>query len=528
MRKALLALTLLASSSTPAFAQCDCGGGDNGGGTDTGWQESFVPGGADPNGKILNQTEIRQFVPYGGKLYVAAGAWMDQGSPKGSASILRLDGPDEPWRLEISFGGAGTTTGGLASLRFTQSKNGSPVDVSVLTAATWSGANAYSRNEVDQKWYKTDFGSGQIRTFGVHKDLVANATFAFAGGKPGIFRGQLADSRPAGKTPIAWAQTPELNTVNMNLPLCSGGGRITGFAEARGAMFASACWRVFKRTDGPIGKCSGPSQVEVNGACQARWVRFWDDPLAGQGESGLRGMTQIMYQGNQVLLIGSEVANAHVTRLDPVTAQSVVEFNVDQYLDKLWAPANSGYKIVAYNAPMPLWYGADGAGRRILGFESWLPGKPTPGMARKLVNATQLMLGEGMLFLRNSATNYQLVHLPAVTSQPMTAVRDCVASPFPSECNAKGQDCMVYCGGFDANKSTTQTPCTTSPCTIPPLVAVPTRNTAWIVKGRLPAPATLGAPDEAAPEESLVPDIHQEDEPSIEEPSVPPSNEGEQ
>ena len=524
MRKTTLALTLLASSSTFAFAQCDCGGGTD---PQTGWQESFVPGGTDPNGKVLNQTEIRQFVPFGGKLYVAAGAWMDQGSPKGSATILRLDGPDEPWRMEVNFGGSGTTTGGLAALRFTQSKNGSPVDVSVLVAATWSGANAYSRNEADGKWYKQDFGTGQIRTFGVHKDAIANATFSFAGGKPGIFRGQLADSRPTGKTPIEWSTKLELNTVNMNLPLCSGGGRITGFAEAGGVEFASACWRVFKRTDGPIGKCSGPSQVEVNGACQARWVRFWDDPLAGQGESGLRGLTQVMYQGQQVLLVGSEVANAHITRLDPVTAQSVVEFNVNTYLDNLWG-LNSGYKIIPYNAPMPLWYGADGTGRRIMGFESWLPGAPKPNMSRKLVNATQLMLGEGMFFVRNSATNYQLVPIPAITSQPMTAVRDCVASPFPAECNAKMQDCVLYCGGFDANKSTTQTPCRASPCTIPPLVSVPTRNTAWIVKGRIPAPATLGAPDEAAPEETLVPDIHQEDEPSIEEPSVPPQNEGEQ
>jgi hypothetical protein len=512
----LAALIFLLALPTSAAAQCDCGGGTD----PTGWQESFVPGGTDPDGKVLNQTEIRQFVPFGGKLYVAAGAWMDQGSPKGSATILRLDGPNDPWRLETSFGGAGTTTGGLAALRFDQTKNNQPVDVSVLVAATWSGANAYARNEADGKWYKTDFGAGQIRTFGVHKDEVAANTFAFAGGKPGILRGQLADSRPAGRNPIEWVQTPELNTVNMNLPLCSGGGRVTGFAEARGALFAAACWRVFKRTDGPIGNCKGPQEVKVGNACQPRWVRFWDDPLAGQGESGLRGLTQVMYQGTQVLLVGSEVTNAHITRLDPVTGQSVVEININNYLDNLWG-LNSGYKIIPYNSPMPLWYGPDGAGRRILGFESWLPGAPKPGMSRKLVNASQMMLGEGMFFVRNSATSYQLIHIPAITPQPMTAVRDCVASPFPAECNDKGQDCLLYCGGFDSNKSTTQTPCLAAPCTIPPLVAVPTRNTAWIVKGRIQLPAAMS--DEAAPEESLVPDIHPDDEPSL-----PPQNEGEQ
>jgi hypothetical protein len=509
--KVMRALLVFLLTTTAAVAQCDCGGG-----TDSGWSESFVPGGKDPDGNVLNVTEVRQFVARDGKLYVATGAWMDQGNPKGSAKILRLDGPDEPWRMEVNFGGSGTTTGGLANLRWDQTKNNQPVDVTTLVAATWSGANAYTRNDADGKWYKTDFGAGQIRTFGVHKDTVANNTFSFAGGKPGILRGQLADSRPAGKNPIEWVTTPELNTVNMNLPLCSGGGRVTGFAEAQGVMFASACWRVFKRTDGPIGNCKGPQEVKVGSDCQPRWTRFWDDPLAGQGESGLRGLTQVMYQGQQVLLVGSEVANAHITRLDPVTGQSVVEFNVNTYLDNLWG-VNSGYKIIPYNSPMPLWYGPDGTGRRIMGFESWLPGKPTPNLSRKLVNTSQLMMGEGMLFVRNSATNYQLVHIPAITPQPMTAVRDCVASPFASECNAKGQDCMLYCGGFDANKSTTQTPCAAAPCTIPPLVAVATRNTAWIVKGRIQIPTGLSE----TPEE-MIPDIHQDDEPSL-----PPQNEGE-
>jgi hypothetical protein len=226
------------------------------------------------------------------------------------------------------------------------------------------------------------------------------------------------------------------------------------------------------------------------------------------------GLTQVMHNGQQVLLVGSEVANAHITRLDPETGQSVVEFNVDQFLDNLWG-ANSGYKIIPYNSPMPLWYGADGVGRRIMGFESWLPGAPKPGLSRKLVNiddgSPQQMLGEGMFFVRNGAGSYQLVHIPAITDQPMTAVRDCVASPFPSECNAKGQDCIVYCGGFDANKSTTQTPCYAAPCTLPPLVAKPTRNTAWIVKGRIELPAAAAASTD--PNEGKVPNIGPGDEP---------------
>ena len=500
MKASLFALILSLCAPVSAAAQCDCGtpAGD--------WQKSWASGDND-----LQATEIRQFVAYGGKLYVAAGGWMDQTAPKGSAQIFRLDSSDGQWQRETQLNSnAGTTTGGFAALHFTQSRNQN-VDVTTLVAATWSGANAYARNEADGKWYKHSFGEGQIRSFAVHKDVVAGETFALAGGKPGIYRGQLEDQRPAGVNPIGWMAL-EFDVPN-NLPLCSGGGRVTGFAEARGRMFASACWNVYERVDGPIGKCAGAHEVEVANKCQARWKLLWSDPLAGQGESGLRGITQIMHNGQQVLLIGSEVANAHITRLDPDTKASVVEFNVDQFLDNLWG-VNSGYKIIPYNAPANLWFGPDGIGRRVFGFESWLPGAPKPDLARKLVNiddgSPQVMLGEGMFFVRESAGHYTLHHIPASASpQPMTAVRDCIASPFKDECNAQMQDCVLYCGGFDSNKSTTQTPCIVAPCTIPPLTPVPTHATGWIAKGRITiAPATASEPNEGK-----VPNIGAGDEP---------------
>jgi hypothetical protein len=492
-----IALAILLSTTTSAAAQCDCG-------TPATWQESFVSG--DP----VEATEVRQFVSFDGSLYAATGAWMDQGGDggKGSASVIRLDAADGKWQREVDFGGTGTTTGALALLHFEASKNAQPVDVSVLVASTWSGANSYARNDTDHKWYKTSFGEGQLRAYGVHRDAVANEFWAFVGGKPGVYRGQLKDNRPAGSSPIEWVTTDvELNTVNQaSSDLCSGGGRVTGFAEARGRLFASACWRVFVRQDGLKENCQF-DQVRLNNKCEPRWVKFWDDPLSGSGESGLRGMTTVKHNGQEVLLIGSEVANAHVTRLDPDTAESVVEVNLDQMFDNYFG-ANSGYKICPYNSPMPLWWGPDGVGRRIVGCESWLPGKPTQEFSRKLVNESQLMLGDGVFLVRNGAGNFQIVKIPRVTPQPMTAVRDCVSSPFPAECNAKGQDCVLYCAGFDANKSTTQTPCYEAPCTIPPLVAKPTHRTGWIVKGRITVPNTATA----AQDKSLVPDLGQDEQ----------------
>lgn len=495
--KAIVLSSALFVFGIPAAAQCVC---DN-------WRPSFISGTVDDAGNTLDATEVRQFAVYEGKLYAATGSWMDQGKPKGTAKVIRLDASNGAWRQEADFGDG--TTGGIVNLHWTMSKNQTPVDVSTLVASIWSGATVFAKNPADGKWFKTVLDpNGQIRTFATHKDVVANQFFGFAGGKPGIYRAQLADTIAPGQAPISWMNL-ELNTTNLNLPLCSGGGRVTGFAEARGKLYASACWRIFVRHDGPIGKCGGPTQVEEAGQCNPRWTRFWDDPLAAQGESGLRGLTKVMHQGQEMLLVGSESGNMHVTRLDPDTAQPVVEFNASDYLNDLWG-LNSGYGILPYNSPAPLWYGPDGFGRRIFGFEVWLPGKPTPAMARKLVNDTQLMNGEGFFFVRNSATNYQLLHIPAeATPQPMTAVRDVVASPFKDECNAQGQDCVVYVGVFDANKSTTQTPCTVAPCTIPPLVAVPTHGTGAIVKGRI----TL-APNEALSAASTPEGVRDDGEPS--------------
>jgi hypothetical protein len=508
MKVSLLALAFCLSLPAGAAAQCDCAPPPD----SSGWSESFVPGVRDDAGNVLQATEVRQFVAFGDPLalYAATGAWMDQGGEggKGSAMVIRLDRPNGKWQLETMLNSnPGTTTGALAALHFEASKNAQPVNVWTLVASTWSGANSYARNETDHKWYKTSLGDGQLRAYGSHMDNVAHEFWAFVGGKPGIYRGQLKDARPAGATPIEWDTTLELNTVNQaSSDLCSGGGRVTGFAEARGKMFASACWRIFVRQDGLKENCQA-DQVRLQGSCQPRWKRFWDDPLSGSGESGLRGLTTVKHEGQEALLVGSEVANAHITRIDPDTAASVVEFNVDQFLDNLWT-VNSGYKIIPYNAPSNLWYGADGIGRRLFGFESWLPGAPTPELSRKLVNiddgSPQQMLGDGAFFVREAAGRYTLHVIPRITEQPMTAVRDIIASPFAEDCNAQKQDCAIFVGGFDANKSTTQTPCYAAPCTFPPLVALPTHATGFVVKGRITLPPATMAVD---PNEGKAPHI---------------------
>ena len=172
----------------------------------------------------------------------------------------------------------------------------------------------------------------------------------------------------------------------------------------------------------------------------------------------------------------------HITRLDPDTADSTVELDVSDYIQSHWG-TSTGYGIIPYNSPASLVYNANGRGRRIFGFETWASGKPVPGHSRMILKTGGLMNGEGFFFLRNAATSYELMQIPAITPQPMLSVRDAIASPFPDECDSNGRNCWVYFGGFDANKSEAQTPCYAKPCTIPPLTAAATHNTGWIVKG---------------------------------------------
>jgi hypothetical protein len=148
-----------------------------------------------------------------------------------------------------------------------------------------------------------------------------------------------------------------------------------------------------------------------------------------------------------------------------------------------------GFIIAPYNSPMPIWYDATGRARRIIGLEAWIGPEtsvPLPERSLSFVENGNKYEGDGWYALRNASNSYELIHIPRVTDTPMVAVRAAASSPFPEDCNAKGQDCAIYFGGFDANHSKTVAQCFADPCTIPPLVPIPTHNTAWIVKGLSP------------------------------------------
>ena len=393
----------------------------------------------------------------------------------------------------------------LAKVSFSSDKTGAPVTTTLLVAATWdnrspSPINVYAKNNADGLWYETTLATvtgtyGQVRGFGSHVDAVTKQSLAFAGAIPtGIHTGLLSDKRGATKNPIEWrigAENVEFKGSDYTGPACSlsttadgSPNRVTSFAEAaNGKLYAATCFQVLKRQDGDQAGCNR-QQVFINRACQPRWKVVWTDRDVGTSETGVRGLTATTYLGKPVLLAAEEGVTMRIIKIDPATGTSSPELDAKITASNYWN-MTATYGIAAYNN-MPQWLDLTGPLKRLIGIEAVLaPSTTTPKPDRPIVllNGGAKYEGDAYYFTRNAADSYQLIHIPRLTATGMVAVRAEAVSPFPEDCNPEGKACAIYFAGFDANKSPTQTLCTASPCTFPPLVPFPTHNTGWIVKG---------------------------------------------
>jgi hypothetical protein len=479
------------------------------------WKTSFVAGVTDPDsGVALHATEVRQMATFGspGKLYAATSGWFDQASgdqsERGAARVIRLDGPDDPWRLETDFNTLCTTpapcalaVGAIQSLNWKKTESGTAVNVWTLVASSWpmgpkpleQKVYVKNNNPTDGKWYASTLNSadktGHIRVFDTHLDAASGQFWGFAGGTDGVWRGQLSNQRGIGQNIIHWQggglAGAEADFSSMTDANCIFGPRVLGLQEARGSEFLAVCYHLYKRVDGDQGSCK-PSEVGGQGSqCSPRWVKFWDEPFAGTGE-GLRGLTKVTINSKEYLLVTDESATARVWQVDPDTGNAFVELDIANFVESHWnSPV--GYIIPAYNSPMPIVFDKNGIGKRLIGMEIDTKAEPLiPGHSKVMGDADKAFDGNGWFLVRNAASSYELMSIPAILPQTlMLSVRAAQASPFPSECDANGRNCWVYFSGFDANSSTTWTPCRAEPCAFPPLVRVQTHDVGWIVKGKL-------------------------------------------
>ena len=92
----------------------------------------------DARGNYAGGTEILWLTPHNGKLYAAVGYYMD--TSVGYGQILRLDGPNGQWQVDLQMGPYYPRAESLRSVTFTTDGNGNPLPqpVNLLVAGAWS------------------------------------------------------------------------------------------------------------------------------------------------------------------------------------------------------------------------------------------------------------------------------------------------------------------------------------------------------------------------------------------------------
>ena len=139
--------------------------------------------------------------------------------------------------------------------------------------------------------------AADVRAFGAHE--AGGVWSVYAGVAPtGILRGTWS---PTART-LVFDPSPELVAAPPGSPGLKT-QKVTGFADCRGALYASINTKLFRRNDGEL-----PPGV-------ARWVLVYQEPPVGAFNSGLRGLTCVAHDGSPALLFSTE-GNGDVYRID--------------------------------------------------------------------------------------------------------------------------------------------------------------------------------------------------------------------
>jgi hypothetical protein len=335
----------------------------------------------------VSATETRTLVTHKGSLYGGLGQWCNDG-PRMGPQIIRLDSASGGWQLEATFPIDPVNRIAISCMTELHFPT---ANLTTLVCGFFGGSAVGVRNAAGQ-WSVTPIGNrrGQIRSFIAHKDSVTNVDMAFAGSDQGIFSGVYDTVLPG---EIMWTQAPELDISNF--PPMAGGHpeRVMSMAELRGVLYATVGQRIYRRNDGG----------------HSSWTKIFDNPLPGQSQSGLRGLTAI----NNNLWFGVEGTQCRIVSLDVTTGHSQTEVDIS-------GPSNY-YQIVAYN---------DILETQISGQTALLAG--LDGSA--LSPAKYLTFHNGI---------WTKCDIPSLVSHPMRSVRTIVGSPFASS--------DVYFGGYDCN-----------------------------------------------------------------------------
>jgi hypothetical protein len=443
-----------------------------------GFDLSFVAGSQDAAGHLMGGSEIHTLVTHAGKLFAGDSYWMNQPGPEGfqDAQILVLDRPGGRWRVDHAFEGwlpngrpRHLAVGAMREVTFETDGNGKALarPVPILLASTWEITDedkVFARDDATGNWIGTILARReeapgarrprltQIRSFGFHRDRVTGVDLAFAGQRPqGIFSGVYD---PAAEGRIHWSKTPELDVSSISQAEfrgMEGRVRVTSFAECNGRLYAAVGQQIYERVDGPA----------------PQWRLIYANSSSGYSQTGLRGLTAIPSptgQG-QVLIAGIEGVTPRIVRIDPRDGSETTELDLRDYLGRKWG-MGIRYAIAGYN-DMTEVRDVNGEQVLLIGVEAVVIPGPQAAADHQFfdIRSGRVVEGGAWYLIRRSNGNYDLRRIPALTGQPMVAVRSIIASPFASESG------VLYFAGFDAS-------------------ATPVRDTAWIV--RATSEAALG------------------------------------
>jgi len=435
------------------------------------WQRSLPLDERDTGIGLIGGTEARALVGMNGKLYAAIGYWSDsqEKDPRlPGGQVLVLDSPDSHWKVDLNLDER-VKSGPAAGMRryfamavlygatFTSDLHGQPLKqpVHMLLAGTWDRLGqlqVFSKKADSKSWDVSDLSASasrhaEIRSFFVYRDKVTNIEHAFAGARinnvPNATRicsGAFDSS--AGK--ISWNEKPEAwdpNTPDLERTT-RGSGRITGFAECNGKLYASVFNMIFERQDGPR-----PSWKLV--------YEFQPQRPFEDASSGFRGLTAVPDQSGreEVLLFSTEHAPCTMFRLNTKTYQPVAELPISIFLRRQWNTPVS-YVIAGYNDMLRYVDPITSQSLTLIGFEAATPQLADKALKRMNPIAHYLLRWSDGHYMICEIADHSLDYSPRLQS-----VRTMVNSPFPQDPPG-----TVYAGGYDAN-------------------AVLVHNSAWIYRG---------------------------------------------
>lgn len=454
---ALLALGILANTGASAETACRPPPPPA-----AGWQASFVAGCRDHAGRYAGGSQVLHLVPHKGRLYAASGYWMDANSPPyggqdpstGWAQVLRLDGPGQPWAVDLELGPRHVRTELLASVTFTQDGAGQPLAApeTLLVASTYDagglgGVSLFLRDDTSGTWTRAAVVAGptgqrgednSVRKALVHRDRVSGREHLFVSvGRLGLFR---ADYRPEQPARLAWQRAPEFVPERT---------RILGLAIADGTLFVSDGQRVLRRVDGepPRYQPVADFSDEVDAATPRQTF---------SAIGGIRGLTAIAgpVPGRQSLLLawhGGRLARGCVVRLDPTPEGRWQRHEevclADLAAQRLGMPVS--FVIGAYNEFLAL-PSPDGRITYVTGMQAFLTGPTALALtARNQRNVHGGYYGGALLALRDPAGRWRLSEVAGPFrpgSRALVAPYTVARSPFGGA-DATG----LYLGGYDPN-----------------------------------------------------------------------------